>query len=165
MMPSTMITLAACCQRGSLIWVLKRSSSAMVLLIEGADGDRGAVRGDFVHRIADVARVEAHHQDRVRAPVGRLFLHALGRFDTTVREQIGVRAYLSDDKRHEPGADIAEEITAPHQHPEDFAVYFHDLVARHVVGGDHQNGIVHILIIPLGRNLAGRLSDGGTIVL
>src|SRR5690348_12029911 len=97
--------LTNCCQRGSLMCVLKRLSSSG-MRSERADSHGRAIGGDFVHRVADVARIKAHHEDRVSPSFGRRLLHPLNCFYAAVREKLGIAADLPADNRLQPRTDI-----------------------------------------------------------
>src|SRR5271170_3605666 len=80
----------------------------------GLDQGRSAVGDDLAHRLPDLGRIEAHHQDRVGPHRRRVLDKAVDRMTPRLFKQLGVFADLAADDRAQPGHDVAAEPAAAH---------------------------------------------------
>ena len=101
-----------------------RRRPATVGLVD--DDDRGAIRHDLDHVVADLGRVEAHPDDRVRPELLCLGCHRRERFPANRGELVPVLVEGSAiPERVEPGHDVGAEAAPPHRDPE------HEAERRH----------------------------------
>src|SRR3984893_1924218 len=72
----------------------------------------GAVGDDLAHRLSDLRRVEAHHDDRVGSHHGGIFRQAIDRLAPRLLEKVGVVVDLPTDGRAQSSHDVPAEPAA-----------------------------------------------------
>src|SRR5690348_7681819 len=102
---------------------------------------RGAVGDDLAHGLADLRRIEAHHDHRVRAHRLRIGGQAVNCVPARFLEHLRVFVDFAADEGPQPGHHVSANAAAAHDHAEDLAFGFPDAMAGNTLGGDDDHGI------------------------
>src|SRR6516164_2195151 len=110
---------------------------------ERFDHRGGAVRDDLAHRLTDLGRIEAHHQDRVGAHHGGVLHQPVDRLAAGLFEQMGVFVDLAADQGAQPRHDVAAEPAAADDNAKTLTLDLDHPVTGDILGRNHQHPSLH----------------------
>jgi hypothetical protein len=110
--------------------------------ITGLDLHRRTVSDDLIHRLPDLAGIEAHHHHRIRAHRPRIADQTVQRMTARVLHQSGIFLDLAPDDRAQSRHEIARKPPAANDHAKDLTQRLRGAVTGNVFGGgdDHKDG-------------------------
>jgi class 3 adenylate cyclase len=113
---------------------------------DALDHRRRPVGNDFAHRLADLGRIEAHHQHGVGAHHGGVAYQAIDGVAARLFEQLGVFVDLAADDRAQSGHDVAAETAASDDNAKALPLGLDDPVAGDGLGGYDQHSCLRSVV-------------------
>src|SRR5690606_23120266 len=130
--------------RGRLLGLARRlgrmHGRALLGLAERADDDGGAVGADLAEGLRDVAGVEPHADDGVRAALLRLPHHPRHHLLAGGVDELSVLLDLAAPDRPEARDEVLADVGAADGHPHHLAEHGVDAVSGDLVGGHDDHG-------------------------
>src|SRR5579862_4251545 len=100
----------------------------------GLEHHGSSIGNDLTHRLADLGRVEAHHDDGVGMHEARVTDHPVHGVTPRLLEELGVLGDLAADDGAQARHDVTAESAAPHDDADHLALHLANPLPGHILG-------------------------------